>query len=60
MAMPLTPPASQERAVAHLHVGDLANIPRGHGLVESVCKAEHVLRRTTARARRVGAPVAKD
>ena len=59
MAMPLTPPASQERAVAHLHVGDLANIPRGHGLVESVCKAERVLN-TTARARRVGAPVAKD
>ena len=43
------------RAAAHLHAGDLANVPRSHGLVEGVCEGEHALRHATTRARRFGA-----
>ena len=49
-ATPLRLPA---RAAAHQHAGDLANVPRFHGLIESARAREHNLRGATARARRV-------
>ena len=44
------------RAAAHLHVGDLANVPSIHRLVESACEVEHALRHASTRTRLLAAP----
>ena len=42
-------PNPQKWAAAHIHASDLANVPRLHGLVESIRKLKHPLRHATTR-----------
>jgi len=51
-----SPVTMTHRAAAHLHVGDLANVPSIHRLVESTREMEHALRHASTRTRLLTAP----
>ena len=46
-----------QRAAAHLHGGDLADVPSCHRLVESTRSIEHRLRRASTRTRLMWPPL---